>query len=233
MAVMRIPAPLLAPLLAALLAAFSLNGAAAPFAVRLGVERIALDSPPGFTDTLDLASPRLQNLAETLTPASNRILLFALSDADVRSFTTGDRLDARRYMIAVTPRGLENVRVSLDQFAALVAESLQDLGKPLEVPDLIKFLAKQPVGKLHLLTELKRESAAVSVMQATRVPDLPGTTLWESNKPQYLCFTTTLFLVRGKALQIQVYTLYDSPEDTEWLKTITQRWQGELQRLNR
>ena len=224
---------ILAALAAALLFALPLSGAAAPFTVRLGVERVALDTPPGFTDTLDLASPRLQDLAETLTPASNRILLFGLSDGDVRRFTTGDRLDARRYMIAVTPRGLENVRVTPVQFATLVAEALQDLGKPLEVPDLIKFLAKQPVGKLHLLAELKREPAAVSVMQAARVPDLPGATFWESNKPQYLCFTTTLFLVRGKALQLQVYTLYDSPENTEWLKAITQRWQEELQRLNR
>ncbi|HUN68465.1 MAG TPA: hypothetical protein VMU46_06690 [Burkholderiales bacterium] len=226
---MRIPACLLA----APLAALALNCAAAPFTVRLGVERLVLDTPPGFTDTTDLASPRLQDLSETLTPASNRILVFALSDSDVRRFTMGDRLDARRYMIAVTPRGLENVRVSPDQFAALVAESLQGLGKPIESPDLIKFLAAQPIGALHLVAELKREPAAVSVLQALRLPPLPGSTFWESPKPQYQCFTTTLLLVRGKALSLSVYTLYDSPADIDWLKTITQRWQDELLRLNR
>ena len=225
----RIPACLLA----APLAALALNCAAAPFTVRLGVERLVLDTPPGFTDTTDLASPRLQDLSETLTPASNRILVFALSDSDVRRFTMGDRLDARRYMIAVTPRGLENVRVSPDQFAALVAESLQGLGKPIESPDLIKFLAAQPIGALHLVAELKREPAAVSVLQALRLPPLPGSTFWESPKPQYQCFTTTLLLVRGKALSLSVYTLYDSPADIDWLKTITQRWQDELLRLNR
>ena len=223
---------ILACLVAALLAAPSLNCAAAPFTVRLGIERLVLDAPPGFTDTTELASPRLQYLAETLTPASNRILMFALSDADVRNFTQGEKLDARRYMIAVTPRGMEHLRVSQEQFSALAAESLQGLGKPVESQDLIKFLATQPVGKTHLLAELKKEPTAVSVMQATRVPDLPGAKFWESDKPQYLCFTTTLFLVRGKALQLQVYSLYDSPADTDWLKTITQRWQDELQRLN-
>ena len=136
-------------------------------------------------------------------------------------------------MIAVTPRGLENVRVSPDQFAALVAESLQGLGKPIESPDLIKFLAAQPIGALHLVAELKREPAAVSVLQALRLPPLPGSTFWESPKPQYQCFTTTLLLVRGKALSLSVYTLYDSPADIDWLKTITQRWQEELIRLNK
>lgn len=223
----------LAPLIAALLSLLPQPAAAAPFTVRLGIERIVLDAPPGFTDTTDLGSPRLQDLAATLTSASNRILMFALSDGDVRRFTQGERFDARRYMIAVTPRGMEHFRVSPEQFAVLVAESLQDLGTPVDRPDLIRFLATQPVGKAYLLAELKKEPAVVSVMQATRLPDLPGATFWESAKPQYLCFTTTLFLVRGKALQIQVYSLYDSPADADWLKTITRRWQDELLRLNR
>ena len=223
----------LACLVAALLSALPMQGVAAPFSVRLGIERIVLDTPPGFTDTVELASPRLQALSETLTAAANRILMFALSDGDVRSFTQGEKLDARRYMIAVTPRGLEQNRVSPDQFAGLVADSLQGLGGVVETgPDLIKFLAKQPIGKAQLLAELKKEPAVVSVLQATRLPDLPAATFWESSKPQYLCFTTTLFLVRGKALQLRVFTLYDSPADSDWLKTITQRWQDELLRLN-
>ena len=222
----------LACLIAALAATASLNCAAAPFTVRLGIERLVLDTPPGFTDTTELASPRLQYLAETLTAASNRILMFALSDGDVRSFTQGEKLDARRYMIAVTPRGLEQNRVTPEQFTALVAESLQGLGKPEAGPDLIKFLETQPIGKASLIAELKKESTATSVMQATRLPPLPSTVFWESSKPQYLCFTTTLFLVRGKALQLAVYTLYESPADADWLRTITQRWQDELLRLN-
>ena len=206
--------------------------AAAPFTVRLGADRIVLDAPPGFSDTTELASPRLQELAETLTSASNRILLFALSDADLRRFMTGDQIEARRYMIAVTPKGLEYQRVSPDQFAAYVADSLQGLGRAVESPELIKFLESQPIGKANLISELRKEPALVSVMQATRLPELPGTTFWGSKKPQYLCFTTTVFLVRGKALQLSAYTLYDSPADVDWLRGITERWMNELLRLN-
>lgn len=205
---------------------------AAPFTVRLGIERIVLDTPPGFTDTTELASPRLQDLSDTLTSASNRILLFALSDSDVRRFSNGEKLDAKRYMIAVTPKGLERERVTPAQFSAYVADSLQNLGKPVETADLVKFLETQPIGNANLIAELKQEPAVVSVLQATRLPPLPGTTFWESNKPQYLFFTTTLFLIRGKALQLAVFSLFDGPADVEWLKTITQRWQDELLRLN-
>jgi hypothetical protein len=224
MAVMRI--------LAALLAAVSLNCAAAPFTVRLGVEKIVLDAPPGFTDTTELASPRLQDLAETLTAASNRILVFALSDADVRRFTQGEMLDAKRYMIAVTPKGLERERVSPAQLAAYISDSVQNLGKPVQAPDLVKYLETQPIGKASLITELRREPTAVSVLQATRLPPLPGKKFWESDTPQYLAFTTTIFLVHGKALQLAVYSLYEGQADVDWLKATTQRWIDELLRLN-
>jgi len=224
MALMRI--------LAVLLAALSLNCAAAPFSVRLGLEKIVLDTPPGFTDTTDLASPRLQDLAATLTADSNRVLLFALSDSDVRRFTMGDQIEARRYMIAVTPKGLERERVGVEQFAALVSDSLRDLGKPVAPPDLVRFLESQPIGKANLLAELRKEPTTVSILQATRTPPVPGGTFWSSSKPQYLLFTTTLLLVRGRALQLTVFGLYNGPADMDWLTATTRRWVDELLRLN-
>lgn len=218
--------------LAALLAAFSVHCAAAPFTVRLGAERVVLDSPPGFSDTTELASPRLQELSETLTSASNRILLFALTDADVRRFMNGDQLEWKRYMIAVTPKGLERERVSAAQFTAFVSDSLRGLGKPIEAPEFINFLEQQPVGKANLFAELRKDPTIVSVMQGTRLPPLPGGTIWEDKKPQYLFYTTTIFLLRGKAMQLAVYAIFESPADVDWLKSTTQRWMDELLRLN-
>jgi hypothetical protein len=218
--------------LVALLSAFAINCAAAPYAVRLGLEKLVLDTPPGFADTTELASPRLQDLADTLTAASNRVLLFAMTDTDVRRFTQGEQLDAKRYMIAVTPKALENERVTPVQLAPYIADSLQNLGKLVETNDVIKYLETQPIGKAVLIGELKKEPAAVSVLQATRLPPLPGKAFWESSKPQYLFFTTTIFVLRGKAIHLGVYSLVDGPTDVEWLKTITLRWHDELQRLN-
>ena len=217
---------------AAPLIALATAAAAAPFTVRLGAERVVLDSPPGFSDTTELASPRLQELSETLTSASNRILLFALTDADVRRFMNGDQLEWKRYMIAVTPKGLERERVSAAQFTAFVSDSLRGLGKPIEAPEFINFLEQQPVGKANLFAELRKDPTIVSVMQGTRLPPLPGGTIWEDKKPQYLFYTTTIFLLRGKAMQLAVYAIFESPADVDWLKSTTQRWMDELLRLN-
>lgn len=217
--------------LAALLAFVSLHCAAAPFTVRLGLDHIVLDTPPGFSDTSDLSSPRLQDLAATLTSPSNRVLMFALDDADLRRFMNGDPIEARRYLIAVTPKGAERDRVGAAQFATVVSDALRDLGKPVAPADYVKFLEAQPVGKANLFSELRKEAAVVSVLQGTRLPPLPGG-MWQDHKPQYLFFTTTLLLVRGKSLRLAVYTLYGDPADVDWLKTVTQRWADELLRLN-
>src|SRR5436190_10786422 len=133
-----------------LLAAFLLVGSAvaAPFAVQLGDTRIGMDAPPGFADTGFTGSPRLQELAETLTPASNRILLFAISDADLRRFSQGDNPDLRRYMIAVTPKGLEQQRVTSAMFGSFVAASMRALGAPPGADvDLRSYLDWKPHGQ--------------------------------------------------------------------------------------
>ena len=211
----------------------SLPAAAAPFAMRLGVERIVLDAPPGFTDTTDLSSPRLQELAETLTSASNRILVFALTDADVRRFMAGDQIEARRYMIAVTPRVMERERVNAETFNAFVTDSLRELGKPAdagEAANYAKYLDRQPHGKVSLLAELRKDPAVASVLQGTRLPTQGGG--WQDKPPQYVFSTTTIFLVRGKLLRLDVFSGIDVQADVNWLRGITERWMSELLRLN-
>ena len=96
---------------------------AAPFAVQVGDARLALDTPAGFADVQAMASPRLLELAESLTSASNRILLFALEDADVRRFSLGDSPELRRYVIVVTPKSLESARTTFRSFSAPAADT--------------------------------------------------------------------------------------------------------------
>jgi hypothetical protein len=219
-------------LLASLIAILPPAGMAAPFIVPLGQERITLDAPPGFSDTTFLSSPRLQELAESLTSASNRVLVFAMTDADLRRFMTGDRPDLRRYVAVATPKGLERERVNEAQFRGFVADSLRELGTPaaLKTTDFQKFLETQPVGKANLLAELKNQPNLVSILQGARLPNEGG---MFTSKPVYVLATTTLFLLRGKALQLAVYSGYDTPGDVEWITSITERWIEELQRLNR
>jgi hypothetical protein len=208
------------------LAAVSLNCAAAPFAVRLNEVSVVLDTPAGFADTLDLASPRLQELAEALTSASNRILLFALTDGDLRRFRAGDAPELDRYLLVATPRAMERDSLGLSQFRALAADTARPLGDPVEPPDLRAHLDGVPVGRIVLLRELQRTPVMVQLLAAMRLP--PRT----DSDPQYLLLTHTLMLMRGKVLHVMAHARYRSGADRDWLLDVTQRWTGELQRLN-
>jgi hypothetical protein len=210
--------------LAALLSAA--NALAAPFAVQVGEAKIGLDAPPGFADTGFTGSPRLQELGEALTSASNRILLFAISDADLRRFMVGDPLELRRYMIVVTPRGMERERMTEGAFKLFTAESLRDFGLPPAGADYPKYLDTRPVGASSPLAELKKEPDVVSMLHGTRTKG----GFFERSK--YLLSSTTLILLHGKPLNLAVYTQYDNPADLEWIRLTTTRWIEDLKRLN-
>ena len=212
---------------AAVVTLWSLQCAAAPFAVQVGEARIGLDAPSGFADTQFTGSPRLQELGESLTSASNRILLFALSDADLRRFMVGDQIELRRYMIAVTPRSMERDRVGEAAFKQLTGESMLGLGTPPAEKDLLKYLDSRQTGAVSLLQELRKDPDVVSILQGARSK---GGGFFERSK--YMLSSTTWMLVRGKALSLSVYTQYDDPADLEWIRLTTARWIDELKRLN-
>jgi hypothetical protein len=222
---------LLAPAAGLLLALAAAPALAVPFAIQLGPERVVLETPPGFSDALPHASPRLNELAEGLTSPSNRILAFAIADGDMRAFSTGERLSLRRYMLVATPKGLDRENVTTEDFARIVTESLRELGKAPESTDYAKFLDEQQVGRSYLLKELRREPNFISVLQGAKLP--PDPRILDKRVDQYMLQTVTVILARGRALNLSVYTGYSSQADVDWLVDTTRRWVEELRRLNR
>jgi hypothetical protein len=215
-------------ILGALLVALSSSALAAPFAVQVGETKLALDTPPGFADVQATGSPRLLELGEALTSASNKILLFALEDSDVRRFNVGDSPELRRYAIVVTPRELQTARVTTAAFRALVKDSLRDLGSPPDPTTPLRTYLDAEPRRAKLLSELRNDQDVVSIAQGARLPDPPRS----KSEPRYLLSSTTLMLIRGKALNLALYTMHGGPEDIEWLRTATLRWIEELRELN-
>jgi hypothetical protein len=129
----------------------------------------------------------------------------------------------------VTPKGMERDRVNPNAFSFFVGDSLRELGDPAPAgKGLNEYLDAQPPGKASLVAELRRDSDVVSVLLGTRLPSQGRS----QDKTQYLLSTTTLMLLRGKALNLSVYAGFDSPADLDWIRSITVRWIDELQRLN-
>jgi hypothetical protein len=160
--------------------------------------------------------------------------MFAISDGDLRKFTLGDPPDFRRYMMAVTPKSMERERMSPAAFQQLAAEGLRGFEAPPAEASILKLLEKQPVSVPLAIAELRKEPAMVSLMQGTRLPPVmvPRKFRAPEEKQNYMLSTTTLMHMRGKMINLAVFTLFDSADDVAWLRTITLRWAADLERLN-
>jgi hypothetical protein len=130
-------------------------------------------------------------------------------------------------MVVATPKEFERERVTAGTFSRLAAEMLSELAGPAGDADYAAFLDKQPAGKVALLTELARQQNMVSLLRGMRVP-----TVRPNDKPEYLLSTSTLLLLRGKAVTLSVYTAFDSPADIDWIRAVTARWVEDVKRLN-
>lgn len=205
--------------------------AAAPFGVQLGLDKLVLDTPAGFSDAAAYGSPRLTEIAEMLSDASNRVLVFALSDADMRRFSAGDALELRRYLLAVTPRATERERMTPAQLATLLQEAARNLGAaPARDSDYMKYLQGRPPEQAHLLAELRRDPQVLSVLQGTMIPQQAR---WSTPPPLFKISSMTIALVGGKAVYLSAFSSFDGPADIAWIKTISERWLEDLQRLNK
>ena len=221
----------LAAIIASAALCLAASARAAPVGVPLGPDRLMLDTPVGFSDTAGFGSPRLTEIAETLGGASNRVLVFALSDVDVRRFSAGDPIELHRYLLAVTPRAKERERIGASQFAELMQDMTRNLGAPPAPADFRNYLVGRAPGVAHLLVDLRRDPQILSVLHGTMVS--PPQTGWNEKPAVFKLSSTTLALIGSRALYISAFSAYDSPADVLWIQSITDRWVEELQRLNK
>jgi hypothetical protein len=206
---------------------------AVPFVVQLGADRLVLDTPAGFADTLGLGSPRLNDLAESLAGPSVRVLSFAITDADLRRFMTGETPEYKRYAVAGTAREFERLRATQEDYQKFVSDALRGLGEaPPAGSDLRKLLAAAPEGKPMLLQFLRRDAAVASYIQGTRLPGAKRSWSDWDVQPVFVLVSTSLAMVRGRPVNLSITVALEDPADFEWLEVNTRRWLEQIQRLN-
>ena len=230
---MRAPA-LLRRCLGAGALAWTCIAGAVPFVVQVGADRLVLDTPAGFADTLGLGSPRLNELAESVAGPSVRVLAFGITDADMRRFMTGDTPEFKRYVVAGTAREFERLRATQDDFKQFVSDALRGLGEaPPAGSDLRKLLGAAAEGKPMLLAFLRRDSAVASYIQGTRLASPKRAwNDWDAKPPVLVLVSTSLVMVRGRPVNLSITIPLEDPADVEWLEINTRRWLEQIQRLN-
>ena len=106
---------------------------------------------------------------------------------------------------------------------------MRDVGQPVPAGADVRAHLDSMRGRPALIAELRRDQDVESVLQGARMPDPPR---GAREAPKYLLSSTTLLLVRGRALNLSLYAIYDTPADVEWMRATTLRWIEDVQRLN-
>ena len=83
--------------------------------VDIGGAKVALPAPEGFIEVSSLHPPS-RELAETLTPPSNRLLAVYMSQSDLDAVNTGESATWARYMVVQTDRQSESFTIAKSDF---------------------------------------------------------------------------------------------------------------------
>ena len=88
---------------------------------KVGEMALSVPTPQGFIES-SAVSRELWNLGERMTPPTNRLLAYFLSDSDIESVRSGGGASMRRYFVVQTVRSMESQQTSIADFAQVKDE---------------------------------------------------------------------------------------------------------------
>ena len=192
--------------------------------IEVGGVKIDVQAPIGFHEISSL-SPETRNLAETMTPPSNRLLAIFVSEDDLGRIMKGEAPEFGRYMLLQVFRELENTNISNGQFRQLVAqikEQQNTLSKEYELSQKMKIGEQVPLGVFF------EQSNAIGFASMVKYQAEA-----EGEKLDYVVAGGTSFIrVKQKVLYAYVYGTYENQDDLNWVRSKSREWVDSLLTFN-
>lgn len=232
------------PLVTLLLAlAFATAAQAVPIDVQ-GV-RLEIPIPKGFGDP-SRAMPVARTLAETLTPAGNRLQLVFLSDADLKLAKAGGEAQWDRYLMVQTTMKIESVNVSDSEFekfrnvfaqrqAVLLEENKEAIQRQLVgASEKYSQAAGGPAFSLTL-----GQTIPLGVFANTRNGFAYGSLVKYSVQisgqtvEQPMVAAMAAANIRHKMIFLNAYSMYRTQKDIDDVKRTVESWLAAVEAANR
>ncbi|MFZ6798769.1 hypothetical protein [Undibacterium sp. Di24W] len=202
---------------------------------KIGAKAIAIPVPKDFSDP-SLMFPKLRQLGEAMTPPSNRLLAFFISDDDAKAMLAQAEPQLHRYFLVQTLRAKEDSTMSAQVFAG-VRDQLKNQYKKILDDNAARMQSEmnKAVERLDQNGQVKNISMKLGELQVREVIDderfvaLIAKTLVQvmvsgeaKEIPMVLGLTTTM--IEGKIVYFFSYSRFDSDEDMNWIKTKNLEW---------
>ncbi|MEY4561589.1 MAG: hypothetical protein RLZZ618_866 [Pseudomonadota bacterium] len=180
---------------------------AAPHVANIGATDIVLPLPPGFVEA-SAVSPDTWAKAEKAAPADSRLIGVFIEEGQP---VAGRSM--QRYFLLHTTRSLEGTAVTADEFGQVkptIRKKFDDLAADV----------KDVSGPFGVFNDVKTSLSVLSITPATA----------SANRVAY---SVTTAVVKGKMLDMYVYSTYRDERDAAWVREATLKWLPRLQASNR
>ena len=197
--------------------------------VEVAGRSLEIPTPAGFVDGAVLPA-EARELADSLTPATTRLLAFFVSVDDAERAKRGEELRWDRYMLAQVDRSSEPHDISPETFfqiRALYTEQQKSLiaNSPVDSDTLLLMLAQDAheglrIGESAPFGVFSEDEAHISFSALTR----HASTKRQPPSTYLVASGTNVVHTANKVLFTYVYTRFESEVDLAWSERTSRDW---------
>jgi hypothetical protein len=220
----------------ALLAAALPLHAAEAHAANVGATRLELPVPDGFVDP-STTVPALKTLGERLTPNTNRLLAIFVAEADAKLAARNEPPPLKRYFMVQTWRQMETAKMSIadfDQVKSLMRQQYQSLlaehsaAAQSHLDTAARTIGQEAgidklslkLGELQGLEIFDERASSISLLAMSLMSVQANDKTLQ--RPMAMGITTAR--IKGKLIYFYAYSVYESAQDLDWIRTVTKDW---------
>lgn len=209
---------------------------AEPYTASVGLKLLKLPVPAGAVEP-SRSVPPLRQMAERMTPPSNRLLALFVEQADETVARAGQPPSMARYYMVQSLRQTEAGSVGVGEFREVrqmlrqqyqqilvqaapqvqghLDSAAQAMGRDSGVEGL-----QLKVGEMKGLDVFDEREHSISLLALTQVEVQAGDRV--ERAPMAMSITTGI--LQGKVVYFYAYARYTGPADLEWLRQVTRDW---------
>ncbi len=215
-----------------------------PYTASVGLKLLKLPLPPGTVEP-SRSVPPLRQMAERMTPPSNRLLALFVERADEAAARSGQAPTMARYFMVQSFRQAEAGSVSAAEFREVRQQLRQQYQQILvqAVPQVQGHLdgaaqamgrdagldrLQVKVGEMKGLDVFDEREHTISLLALTKYEVQAG----DRREEVPMAMSITTGILQGKVVYFYAYARYQGPPDLDWLRQVTRDWVERATRAN-
>lgn len=194
--------------------------------LKVGKASIVLPPPTGFEE-VSRTAPQLARMGRQMTAQSNRFIALYMPEGFVDRLKRGETADLNRYMSVQTIRATENMVYEGSAIAELFSTVRREMTTSLAQQDFNQGgVAVQRQGAAGAIFD--ETPYSISAIHTVNFNAEVG----GQNRAGQMVTATTFAVIKGKVLNIVVFTPYTSQRDVQWAKDTTTAWVRNMAHVN-